>query len=47
MTENQITITKEEMHQITNKLPIVLLIKGNSIVKTEIGRVTSPGIFLH
>ena len=42
-----ITITKEEMHQITNKLPTVLLIKGNAIVKTEIGRVTSPGIFLH
>lgn len=42
-----ITISKEEMQEITNQLPIVLLIKGNAIVKTEIGRVTSPGIFLH
>lgn len=42
-----ITISKEQMQKITNQLPIVLLIRDNSIVKTEIGRVTSPGIFLH
>lgn len=41
-----ITIKKEEMQQITNQLPVVLFIKENSIVKSEIGRVTSPGIFI-
>lgn len=40
------TISKEEMQNITNKLPVVLFIKENTIVKTEIGRVTSPGLFI-
>ena len=41
-----ITIAKDDMLKITKDFPVVLFIKGNSIVKTEVGRVTSPGIFI-
>lgn len=41
-----ITISKEEMQHITNQLPMGLSIKKNSIVKVEVGRITSPGLFI-
>ena len=41
-----ITIPKEDMQQITNQLPLGIFIKENTIVKTEFGRITSPGLFL-
>lgn len=41
-----VTISKVDMQQITTQLPIGLFIKGNSIVKTEVGRITSPGLFI-
>ncbi len=41
-----ITITKDKMWNITNQLPIGIFIKNNSIIKTEIGSITSPGLFI-
>lgn len=41
-----ITIPKEQMEQITNQLPIGMSIRENSIKKTEVGFITSPGLFL-
>lgn len=40
------TISKMDMHRITNQLPVGIFIKENSIVKTETGRITSPGLFI-
>ena len=40
------TISKMDMHRITNQLPVGIFIKKNSIVKTETGRITSPGLFI-
>lgn len=41
-----ITISKDCMSTITSQLPIGLLIKDNSIQKTEVGFITSPGLFI-
>ena len=41
-----ITIPREQMERITNQLPIVMSIKNNSILKTEGGLITSPGLFI-
>ena len=41
-----ITIPKDKMWNITNQLPIGIFIKNNSIIKTEIGSITSPGLFI-
>ena len=41
-----ITITKDKMWNITNQLPVGLFIKESSIIKTEIGSITSPGLFI-
>ena len=44
--EGYLPISKEDMQQITSQLPMGIFIKGNTIVKTEVGRITSPGLFL-
>ena len=41
-----ITIPKDKMWNITNQIPVGLFIKENSIIKTEIGSITSPGLFI-
>ena len=41
-----ITISKDYMSTITSRLPIGLFIKDNSIQKTEVGFITSPGLFI-
>lgn len=40
------TIPQKEMMNITNVLPIGLLIMGDSIRNAESGTITSPGIFI-
>ena len=40
------TIPENEMTEITNSLPIGLVIKNNVIQKAESGFITSPGIFI-
>ena len=41
-----ITISKQEMAQITGQLPVGLLIKGNTIERSEVSFILSPGIFM-
>lgn len=41
-----VTIPNNDMAAMTNNLPTCLLIRGDSIRKTETGFITSPGIFL-
>lgn len=41
-----ITIPKDKMTSITNQFPVGLFIKEKSIIKTEIGSITSPGLFI-